>query len=845
MENVQFVVEKAFHWKGCDTSTFGAAQVRVVNGRLAGTQRRFVCDQWPVHAFQYVVPGLSFTAKRVNEEVVHDGKPQHRVSGLRCVDKDFSPLVNILLVELDKKYANHVSRLAQTFGARLSSALYNFDTFGIDHPPSSQQKTMENYGFRTKADKAIVDAAIDVFKKHKGLFQLLHQFPCIPAAFAVSMRNVSPDYYMKNPWLLVQNVSRKRTQALQVADQMNNEGPKLSMDNWQRVAAFVDVAVHNLSNEMHRFVNRSADDKQKHRGVWNPYQGSLWFARDVISAELRGLASCLVLDNFANETYAQMFTPGAGLFEYDDAIELYARVDTVDMERKLATALIDRAHALRGGRQAQKIVLLWDRMMCAEADEALLLAEQMSTEFFRGRGGWKPLFDAYTELDDTQRKALSALVHYGLVLLTGNAGTGKSKTLVFLLRFLQEIAQERPIATAISGKAVERLRKENCNGGIEFRTVASLLHNPPTEPRALVIDEASMISPRDMLQLLPHANEYVIIAGDDKQLPSIGAGAFLRDVTNARVLQHTHLTTVHRSCSHGRELATQLHKYISNNVNSDEVIVNRTTGACQQHLVNGVKKDECIDGVLRTMARLSADSANEEHPQLIAATKHTCTLYNIKLQKMFNSQNATKPGMHIQRSSSKPDVDSKASQRGEKTPYRSPIVAIDDPVLTQTPIYRPNKDVIVNGLMGIVTEVDTEKHEFTVRFANGMQHVFTKGSNEIELAYCVTAHKFQGSETKNVVVVLMERFGQSVEMLYTSMSRAQKEAHLFITREGFKNALETSVCQRRATNLQAYLKRCAADGKEPPVKKQATAASSAAAASSSTSSSSVSLASAY
>ncbi|MCU9934154.1 ATP-dependent RecD-like DNA helicase [Mycoplasmopsis felis] len=54
-------------------------------------------------------------------------------------------------------------------------------------------------------------------------------------------------------------------------------------------------------------------------------------------------------------------------------------------------------------------------------------------------------------------------------------------------------------------------------------------------------------------------------------------------------------------------------------------------------------------------------------------------------------------------------------------------------------------------------------------------------NSEINLAYAITVHKFQGSETDNVIFILNynHRFMLSRKLVYTAISRAKKELWIF------------------------------------------------------------------
>lgn len=141
------------------------------------------------------------------------------------------------------------------------------------------------------------------------------------------------------------------------------------------------------------------------------------------------------------------------------------------------------------------------------------------------------------QLRDEQRKAvLHAASGAQLSIIEGAAGTGKSQSLT-AVRVAYESAGHRVIGLAPSGAAGSELEK---SAGIESRTIHSLLmrlENDNPQQRevlaatdVLVVDEAGMIDTRTLHKLLSFAEKAgakVVLAGDSKQLESVGSASTL------------------------------------------------------------------------------------------------------------------------------------------------------------------------------------------------------------------------------------------------------------------------------------------------------------------------------
>jgi len=194
-----------------------------------------------------------------------------------------------------------------------------------------------------------------------------------------------------------------------------------------------------------------------------------------------------------------------------------------------------------------------------EAPDPALLSRTMDAMLERvpARGG------APIRLSDEQREAVLTAMRLPLAVISGGPGTGKTSIVVSILRMLVRLGTplERIALAAPTGKAAHRMAEsilaylgaiaepEDADRGLaascpEPRTLHRLLgYSPRTDgfvhhernplPETVVIvDEASMIDLHLMDRLLrslrPDAR--LVLLGDAEQLPSVDAGAVLRDL---------------------------------------------------------------------------------------------------------------------------------------------------------------------------------------------------------------------------------------------------------------------------------------------------------------------------
>ena len=82
----------------------------------------------------------------------------------------------------------------------------------------------------------------------------------------------------------------------------------------------------------------------------------------------------------------------------------------------------------------------------------------------------------------------------------------------------------------------------------------------------------------------------------------------------------------------------------------------------------------------------------------------------------------------------------------------------------------------------------------------------------MSLAYCMTVHKSQGSESDNVDLILPEAAGNLLltrEILYTAVTRAKRHVRIFTTYKAMETAVTNEMVSKRFCDLKEKLLRLA------------------------------------
>ena len=139
--------------------------------------------------------------------------------------------------------------------------------------------------------------------------------------------------------------------------------------------------------------------------------------------------------------------------------------------------------------------------------------------------------------------------HDWAINLRGAPGTGKTSILQEIHRGIRE-AGGQVLAVAPTRTAVEELQKVGFSDAI---TIERILQDSKVQHflqgKVLIVDEAGMVSGRQMLGLLQTASQHstrIIFSGDSKQIQSVEASDALRILERESRLQSTSLTKVER-----------------------------------------------------------------------------------------------------------------------------------------------------------------------------------------------------------------------------------------------------------------------------------------------------------
>lgn len=449
------------------------------------------------------------------------------------------------------------------------------------------------------------------------------------------------------------------------------------------------------------------------------------------------------------------------------------RVDEALVENEFTALLLDQALIAR--EMPEHVAVYLPRAFRAETEVAMRLTAllealpyQSDPSIAGALAAWEAMRGIV--LNEDQRKAVHAAVTEGLTVVTGGPGTGKTTILRCILHLLGDA---NVLLAAPTGRAAKRMAEAT---GREAKTLHRLLEyggeegafarddENPLEADAIIVDEMSMVDcflMRSFLRAVQPGTRLILV-GDADQLPSVGAGNVLGDILRSDCVPTVWLREIYRQ-DETSMIVVNAHRInrgetpILNSRGSDFFLERCETGAqAASSLVDLV--------LLRLPAYLGVDPLRDIQA-LSPMKKGDCGVF--ALNRLLQSRaNPAREGV--------PEC-----VRGE-TIFRPGDKVMQTRNDYQLAWRRPGGEEgqgVFNGDMGMVSAIDEEERVLSVRFDDDREAEYEFAQLEdLDLAYCVSVHKSQGSEFPVVVMpvvggppMLLTR-----NLFYTAVTRARR-----------------------------------------------------------------------
>ena len=361
-----------------------------------------------------------------------------------------------------------------------------------------------------------------------------------------------------------------------------------------------------------------------------------------------------------------------------------------------------------------------------------------------------------------QQEAFRLCLTHPVFILTGAPGTGKTYTLRRIIE--QFVEWNKLIALAApTGKAAKRMTEVI---GMQAMTIHRLLGpeprtfkgelyfgftrgaGSPIPDDVLVVDEFSMvdISLAASLFRAVAAGTRVLIVGDHYQLPSVGPGAVLRDLLAAGVPSYE-LTQIKRNTG---DIVQACHAIKDGRPAMPSPRLEPESGLNFRHIEESdpFQIQEIIrDLVTKRLTMRGYDPVWDIQvlSPMNERTALSCLDLNTLLQGALN--------IH-------PPIPGIPFRVGDKC--------------VQLKNEQINGEFVVNGDLGQIKNINDAEIEVLFLYPDRLVKI-KKKAHHLRLAYCMTIHRLQGSESPVIIFPVHSCYGGffNRELLYTAISRAR------------------------------------------------------------------------
>lgn len=413
-------------------------------------------------------------------------------------------------------------------------------------------------------------------------------------------------------------------------------------------------------------------------------------------------------------------------------------------------------------------------------------------------------------LAKNQRLAVDLLVNNKISILTGGPGTGKTQTLLAVREFVSYLKDKGIIENddiaylAPTGKASRRMSEVL---GIKASTIHRKLklrgfgnNDEPEEIKEdfIIVDETSMIDVDLFSKLLSslHENAHILLVGDENQLPSVGAGLILRDLIESNKIKTVILTEVFRQKGDS-VLITNASKM------KDGIgVINSPQSLEFKHNLDTLQDSYFIQ------SKTSVDS------------KYYLFVLLKKLTKIFHKNLDNIMILSAQRKGILGTIAlNEAIQEiyNPLTAHKREIVRKDDNC-----IFREGDKVmqiandyqldVFNGEIGIIDSIEINNdgsYELNVLYSDHPDVITYTGGNisEIQLAYAITIHKSQGSESP-IVIQFVDKSQHNMlnrSLVYTGYTRTRNTNFIIGQKSELNYALQNTDNLKRSSLIKEKL----------------------------------------
>jgi exodeoxyribonuclease-5/exodeoxyribonuclease V alpha subunit len=404
------------------------------------------------------------------------------------------------------------------------------------------------------------------------------------------------------------------------------------------------------------------------------------------------------------------------------------------------------------------------------------------------------------KLSEEQQNVLVNFCNNNVSLLVGNAGSGKS----FCTQSIINLCDDNDLSYILmtpTGKSANVLSDyTNRDAGTIHRKLG---YNPSQgwgfnednklDCDVVIVDENGMTDiflMKHLLEAIDINKTRILFVQDDAQLPSVSCGNCAFDLIHSGVIPITRLTKVFRYGEGGlSQIATKIRngeKYIDNSC--DDI---QSFGTNQDYSLIPIEDDYMMDYITGIYERL-LNEGNNPLDILVLSAKNINENGTIEINKV------------LQQKINPPQQDKPYAIYGEN------IYRINDIVMQCKNNYKAINEIyeevtITNGEIGRIVNIGY--NEISIQYKRDLITYEKSDLSEIQLAYCISIHRSQGSGVKNVILVTpsSHKWNLNKNLLYVGVTRAKSKCFHLSLPSTINFAIKKSIELERNTFLKDLL----------------------------------------
>lgn len=389
----------------------------------------------------------------------------------------------------------------------------------------------------------------------------------------------------------------------------------------------------------------------------------------------------------------------------------------------------------------------------------------------------------FKEFDDEQKKAIKNALLNQASIISGGPGVGKTTIINAIILSLKELykidlSKSDLMIMAPTGKASQRMmetlnvKATTIHRALGYTEDGDFEYNEDNHLPAkfIIVDEVSMLDIFIANALISALDEdtRIVFVGDYNQLPSVNVGNVLSDLINSNLFCVTYLKTNHR-----QKLGSRI-------INLSEMVLN---GKIDYSVFN----DE-LRRIVINPNDLYRYLKNEIDLYLNQGYKFNEIVVLAPLYRSFIGINEINKFMQ-----------NEYNKNIDYIEYNDIIFKCGDRVIQ----LKNNMDKnISNGDTGIIKVIENEKSvKVYVDFDGKLVEYTYEELNELNLAYCLSIHKAQGSEYKVVILSMFRSYMIMLKrkLFYTAITRAKEKLSILCDIDSLDIAATNIDDERRST----------------------------------------------